>query len=38
VTAVLFIMMHLPFIPVPKRFFPIATLAGVAGAIAPILI
>ncbi|RJQ81716.1 MAG: 4-hydroxybenzoate octaprenyltransferase [Desulfobacteraceae bacterium] len=36
-TAVLFVMMYLPFIPVPKRFFPIATLAGVAGAITPLL-
>jgi hypothetical protein len=30
-------MMYLPFIPLPKRFFPIASLAGVAGAITPML-
>jgi 4-hydroxybenzoate polyprenyltransferase len=36
-TTMLFVMMHLPFIPVPKRFFPIATLAGVAGALTPML-
>jgi len=37
VTIALFVMMYLPFIPVSKRFFPIATLAGVAGAVTPIL-
>lgn len=37
VTTVLFIMMYLPAIPIPKRFFPIATLAGVAGAVTPLL-
>lgn len=37
VTAGLFVMMYLPFIPVPQRFFPIATLAGVSGAITPLL-
>ena len=37
-TVILFVMMYLPFIPVPYRFFPIATLAGVAGAITPMLI
>lgn len=37
-TTVLFVMMYLPFIPVPKRFFPISTLAGAAGAMVPILI
>jgi 4-hydroxybenzoate polyprenyltransferase len=36
-TMALFVMMYLPFIPVPKRFFPIATLAGVAGAITSML-
>jgi len=36
-TTILFVMMHLPFIPVPQRFFPIATLAGVAGAVTPML-
>jgi 4-hydroxybenzoate polyprenyltransferase len=34
---VLFAMVHLPFIPVPKRFFPIASLAGMAGAVTPML-
>lgn len=37
VTIMLFIMMDLPFFPVPKRFFPIATLAGVAGAVTALL-
>lgn len=36
-TIVLFIMMYLPTIPIPKRFFPISTLAGVAGAVTPLL-
>ncbi|MDA8141948.1 MAG: putative 4-hydroxybenzoate polyprenyltransferase [Desulfobacteraceae bacterium] len=36
-TLILFILMYLPSIPVPKRFFPISTMAGVAGAIAPLL-
>ncbi len=37
VTILLFITMHLPAIPVPQRFFPVASLAGMAGAITPIL-
>ena len=37
VTVALFVMMHLPIIPVDKRFFPISTLAGIAGAIIPLL-
>jgi len=37
VTSALFVMMYLPFIPLPKRFFPLASLAGVAGAITPML-
>lgn len=37
VTAVFFILMYLPFIPIPRRFFPVATLAGICGAITPIL-
>jgi 4-hydroxybenzoate polyprenyltransferase len=36
-TLVLFVLMYLPCIPIPKRFFPIATLAGVAGAVTPLL-
>jgi 4-hydroxybenzoate polyprenyltransferase len=31
---VLLVMMYIPSIPVPKRFFPISTLAGIAGALA----
>ncbi len=38
ITIVLFVLMYLPFIPVGKRFFPISTLAGIAGAIAPLLV
>jgi 4-hydroxybenzoate polyprenyltransferase len=37
VTTVFFIFMYLPFIPIPRRFFPVATLAGICGAITPIL-
>jgi 4-hydroxybenzoate polyprenyltransferase len=37
VTVALFGLMHLPSIPVAKRFFPISSLAGVAGAITPLL-
>jgi 4-hydroxybenzoate polyprenyltransferase len=36
ITSGLFILMYMPFIPVPKRFFPISTLAGVAGAVTPL--
>ena len=38
VTSLLFVMMYLPFVPVSKRFFPISTLAGIAGAITPLLV
>jgi 4-hydroxybenzoate polyprenyltransferase len=38
VTVMLFVMMYLPFVPVSKRFFPISTLAGIAGAVAPLLV
>ena len=37
VTAALFVLMYLPIVPVPKRFFPISTLAGIAGAVMPLL-
>jgi 4-hydroxybenzoate polyprenyltransferase len=37
VTVALFGLMYMPFVPVSKRFFPIATLAGIAGAITPLL-
>ncbi len=36
-TVIFFGLMYLPQIPVPIRFFPIATLAGVFGALAPLL-
>lgn len=36
-TTALFVMMYMPCIPIPKRFFPISTLAGVAGALLPFL-
>jgi 4-hydroxybenzoate polyprenyltransferase len=36
-TIGLFITLYIPLIPVPKRFFPLATLAGIAGAIIPLL-
>ncbi len=36
-TLVLFALMYMPFVPIAKRFFPISTLAGVAGAITPLL-
>lgn len=35
--AVFFVLMYVPAIPVPQRFFPISTLAGLAGALAPIV-
>ncbi len=34
ITAILLAMMYVPSIPLPKRFFPISTLAGIAGALA----
>jgi 4-hydroxybenzoate polyprenyltransferase len=34
ITAILLALMYVPSIPVPKRFFPISTLAGIAGALA----
>jgi 4-hydroxybenzoate polyprenyltransferase len=37
VTIGLFVMMYMPFVPLPKRFFPFSTLAGAVGAITPIL-
>jgi 4-hydroxybenzoate polyprenyltransferase len=37
ITVILFIMMYMPFVPLPKRFFPVSTLAGAAGAITPLL-
>ncbi len=37
VTALLFMTMYLPFIPIPRRFFPLASLSGVFGAITLIL-
>jgi 4-hydroxybenzoate polyprenyltransferase len=37
ITVVLFLLMYMPFIPVPRRFFPVSTLAGIAGAVTPLL-
>lgn len=37
VTVVAFVLMYIPSIPVHQRFFPMATLAGVAGSITPLL-
>lgn len=38
VTLLFFGAMYLPWIPISKRFFPISTLAGVAGAITPLFV
>lgn len=38
ITVGLFGLMYMPFIPVPQRFFPVSTLAGVAGAVTPLLV
>ena len=35
VSAGAFIAAHLPFIPIPVRFFPISAVAGIAGALVP---
>ncbi len=37
VSAIFFVLMYVPSIPVPNRFFPISTLAGIAGALAPMV-
>jgi 4-hydroxybenzoate polyprenyltransferase len=37
VSAGFFVLMYIPSIPVPNRFFPISTLAGIAGALAPMV-
>jgi 4-hydroxybenzoate polyprenyltransferase len=37
VSALFFVLMYVPAIPIPKRFFPISTLAGIAGALAPMI-
>ena len=37
VTIALFVTMYLPFVPVPKRFFPVSTLAGIAAALTALL-
>lgn len=36
-TAIFLGMMYIPAIPIGQRFFPISTLAGIAGAVAPML-
>jgi 4-hydroxybenzoate polyprenyltransferase len=35
--AVVFVLMYIPSIPVGTRFFPISTIAGIAGALVPML-
>ncbi|MEJ2640373.1 MAG: UbiA-like polyprenyltransferase [Desulfosarcinaceae bacterium] len=35
--AVIFVLMYIPSIPVGTRFFPISTIAGIAGALVPML-
>jgi len=37
VAVVAFILMYVPIIPVGIRFFPISTIAGIAGALVPVL-
>ena len=37
VTVIAFILMYIPTIPIHRRFFPIATFAGMAGSITPLL-
>jgi 4-hydroxybenzoate polyprenyltransferase len=37
VTAMTFVLMYIPTIPIHRRFFPIATLAGVVGSVTPLL-
>lgn len=36
-SAFFFVLMYVPAIPLPKRFFPISTIAGIAGALAPMV-
>lgn len=38
VTLGFFVFMYMPFVPVSTRFFPVSTLAGVAGAVTPLLV
>lgn len=38
ITASFLGLMYIPAIPVSKRFFPISTLAGIAGALAPMVV
>lgn len=37
VSSVFFTLMYMPAIPLAQRFFPISTLAGIAGALAPMV-
>lgn len=37
IMLIIFVCLYLPFIPIGWRFFPIASFAGIAGAIAPLL-
>ena len=36
-SAFFFVLMYVPAIPIPRRFFPISTFAGIAGALAPMV-
>ena len=36
-SAFFLVLMYVPAIPLPKRFFPISTIAGIAGALAPMV-
>jgi 4-hydroxybenzoate polyprenyltransferase len=36
-TAAIMILLYVPAIPIGTRFFPISTLAGIAGAMVPLV-
>ncbi len=36
-SAFFLVLIYVPAIPLPKRFFPISTIAGIAGALAPMV-
>lgn len=38
ITTGFFLLMYMPFIPIPKRFFPVSTIAGIAGAVTALLV
>lgn len=37
VMVLIFIIMYIPAVPIPFRFFPLSTIAGIAGALAPMV-